>query len=252
MDLHLKGKVAIVTGGTRGIGRTIVETLCVEGCRTVFCARKAEDVEDAQRAFDASGVETLGLVADVGDADSYAAFLARASTAFGGVDVFVPSVSAGGGMGDEKFWRNSFEIDVLGTIRGCEAMRPVMAANGGSIVLISSTAALEAFVGPMAYNAMKAALLNYAKNLSQQVGPSQIRVNAVAPGPVLFPGSSWDKRRTGAPEVFASTLARIPLGRYATPQDVANTVAFLASPLAAYITGVTVTVDGGFTKRVDY
>jgi NAD(P)-dependent dehydrogenase (short-subunit alcohol dehydrogenase family) len=253
MDLGLDGKVAVVTGGTRGIGREIIETLASEGCRIVFCARNPSEVAQAQAAFDGSGLQTRGFTADVGDAASYGAFLAQASEAFGGVDIFVPNVSAGGGLGDERFWRNSFEVDMLGAVRGCEALTPVMAARGGgAIVLTSSTAALESFVGPMAYNAMKAALLNYGKNLSQKVAPQQIRVNAIAPGPVYFPGGSWATREASAPEAFQAVLAQIPMGRMASPADVARAVAFLASPAAAYITGVTVTIDGGFTKRVDF
>jgi NAD(P)-dependent dehydrogenase (short-subunit alcohol dehydrogenase family) len=253
MNLGLDGKVAVITGATRGIGRAIAQTLAAEGCRIVFCARKPEEVEEAEAAFREAGGECRGVTADVSDVDSYGAFLEQAASAFGRVDVFVPNVSAGGGMGSEQFWRNSFEVDVLGTVRGCEALAPVMAeAGGGAIVLISTTAAQESFVGPMAYNAMKAALLNYAKNLSQQYASRQVRVNAVAPGPVYFEGGAWAQREAQAPAVFKSVLGQIPMGRMASPQDVANAVAYLASPAAAYITGVTLTVDGGFTKRVDY
>jgi 3-oxoacyl-[acyl-carrier protein] reductase len=253
MNLGLGGKTAVITGATRGIGRAIVETLAAEGCRIVFCARKAEEVDATRSALEAKGAETVGVVADVADAASYAAFLDQAKAAFGGVHVFVPNVSAGGGMGSEQFWRASFDVDVLGTVRGCEAMAPAIAeAGGGAIVLVSTTAAQEAFVGPMAYNAMKAAMLNYAKNLSQQWAARQVRVNAVAPGPVYFEGGAWAQREASAPEVFNRVLSQIPMGRMATPADVANTVAFLASAAAGCITGSTVTVDGGFTKRVDF
>jgi 3-oxoacyl-[acyl-carrier protein] reductase len=253
MNLGLDGKVAVVTGATRGIGRSIAESLASEGCRIVFCARNSQEVEDLQRSLDVQGVAAKGFVADVGEETAYRAFLSAALDAFGGVDVFVPVVAAKPGLGDERFWRNSLEIDVLGTVRGCEALAPSMASRGGgAIVLISSTAALESFVGPMAYNAMKAALINYAKNLSQTVASQQIRVNAVAPGPVYFPGGIWAQREASAPQRFREILDQIPMGRMATPGDVANVVTFLASPAAGFVTGTTVIVDGGFTKRVDY
>jgi NAD(P)-dependent dehydrogenase (short-subunit alcohol dehydrogenase family) len=253
MNLGLDGKVVVITGATRGIGRAIALTLAAEGCRIVFCARKPEEIEEATEAFRSAGVDCRGFTADVADAESYGAFLTQAPRVFGQVDAFVPNVSAGGGMGSEQFWRNSFEIDVLGTVRGCEALAPIMAeGGGGAVVLISTTAAQESFVGPMAYNAMKAALLNYAKNLSQQYAARQVRVNAVAPGPVYFEGGAWAQREAQAPSVFQSVLSQIPMGRMASPQDVANAVAYLASPAAAYVTGVTLTVDGGFTKRVDF
>jgi NAD(P)-dependent dehydrogenase (short-subunit alcohol dehydrogenase family) len=253
MNLGLDGKVAVITGATRGIGRAVAQTLAAEGCRVVFCARKPEEVEETAAALQNAGADARGFVADVADAGSYGDFLAKAPGAFGQIDVFVPNVSAGGGMGSEQFWRNSFEVDVLGTVRGCEALAPVMAeGGGGAIVLLSTTAAQESFVGPMAYNAMKAALLNYAKNLSQQYAARQVRVNAVAPGPVYFEGGAWAQREAQAPAVFKGVLGQIPMGRMASPQDVASAVAYLASPAAAYVTGVTLTVDGGFTKRVDY
>lgn len=253
MDLGLKGRVAVVTGGTRGLGRAIVETLSDEGARIVFCARDPDEVAKAEEELTGSGREVKGYAADVADPGSYGAFLDAAARAFDGVDVFVANVSAGGGLGDESFWRRSFEVDVLGTVRGCEALAPAMKRRGGgAIVLTSTTAAFESFVGPMAYNAMKAGLLNYAKNLSRQLAPDQIRVNAVAPGPVYFPGGSWAKREASAPDAFNAVLSQIPMGRMAAPEDVSRAVAFLASPAAAYITGATLAIDGGFTRRVDF
>jgi NAD(P)-dependent dehydrogenase (short-subunit alcohol dehydrogenase family) len=250
MDLGLAGKTAVITGGTRGIGRAMAETFLAEGCNVVVCARKPDEVDAMNAVF--AGRPLKACVADVADAQSAQAFYAEAAEAFGGVDVFVPNVSAGGGMGAESFWRNSFEVDVLGTVRGCEALTPALTQSRGSIVLISTTGAQEAFVGPMAYNAMKAGLLNYMKNLSQQLAGKGVRVNAVAPGPVYFEGGAWAQREAAAPEVFKSVLSQIPFGRMATPTDVANAVAFLAAPASGCVTGATLTIDGGFTKRVDY
>lgn len=251
MELGLKGKVAVVTGATRGIGRRIAERLAEEGCRLIICGRGSEAVAETQEKLGAAGHEVTGFTADVGDQASYRAFLDNAAAAYDGVDIFISNVSAPAGLGNEQLWRGAFEIDVLATVRGCEHFAPLMKQRGGgSIVLTSSTAASEAWVGPMAYNAMKAAMLNYAKNLSTALASEQIRVNAVAPGPVYFPGSSWHKRETENPDRFNAILSQIPMGRMASTDDVADAVAFLVSDRASYITGQTLTIDGGFTRRV--
>jgi 3-oxoacyl-[acyl-carrier protein] reductase len=251
MDLGLDSKIAIVTGATRGIGRAVAARLAEEGCKVVLCGRDQAAVEETQASFEQAGHSVRSFVADVADEASYRRFLDDAAVAFGGVDIFVSNVSAPAGLGSEQLWRGAFEVDVLGTVRGCEQLSPIMEERGGgAIILTSSTAASEAWVGPMAYNAMKAAMLNYAKNLSIKLAPKQVRVNAVAPGPVYFPGSSWHRRETQDPDRFKSILSQIPMGRMASTDDVADAVAFLASDRASYVTGQTLTIDGGFTRRV--
>lgn len=253
MDLGLRGKKAIVTGATKGIGRRIVELMAAEGVDIGLCARSPEDVETTVAELRSKGVAVSGAAVNVRDGDAYKEWLGKTADELGGVDIFVPNVSAGGGMDSEKNWWKSFEVDVLGTVRGCETLMPHLKKSGsGSIVIISSTNALEFFAGPMAYNAMKAALINYGKQLAQFVGGKGVRVNTVCPGPVYFEGGAWEMIKGAAPAMYDDAIAKIPSGEMGTPEQVANVVVFIASPAASLMTGSTVVADNGFTKRVQY
>ncbi len=253
MELGLRGKKAIITGATKGIGRAIVDLLAGEGCDVAFCARSQDEVDEAVQAVGRLGVHAVGGAVNVRDGDAYKAWLDKAAAELGGCDVFVPNVSAGGGMDSEKNWWKNFEVDVLHTVRGCEALMPRLEASGqGSIVVISSTNALETFYVPMAYNAMKAALITYAKQLSQFVGRKNIRVNSVCPGPIYFEGGAWEMIKSTNQKMYDATLRAMPNGRFGAPDEVARVVAFLASPAASLITGANVVADNGFTKRVQY
>lgn len=253
MDLGLRGKKAIVTGATKGIGRAIVDLLAAEGCDVGLCARSEDEVEAAVREVKASGVEVVGGAVNVRKAEEYQAWLEQAVEQLGGCDIFVPNVSAGGGMDSEKNWWKNFEIDVLHTVRGCETLMPHLEQSGhGSIVIISSTNAVETFYVPMAYNAMKAALITYSKQLSQFVGRKNVRVNSVCPGPIYFEGGAWEMIKSTNAKMYEATLRAMPNGRFGGPEEVARVVAFLASPAASIITGANVVADNGFTKRVQY
>ena len=250
MDLGLKGKKALVTGSTRGIGRRIAECLLAEGAAVAIGSRKADEVAGVVKTLSAKGT-VVGSVLDVANAQSYKDWIAASAEALGGVDIFVHNVSGGGGMDGEASWYKVFETDVMGAVRGCEAATPHLAKSGaGSIIFIGTTAAVETFMGPMAYNAMKAGLVTYAKQLSQALGPQNIRVNVVSPGPIYFEGGAWQGIEKAMPDLYKAHLAIQPNGRFGTPEEVASVVTFLASPAAGWVTGVNLVVDGGYTKRV--
>ena len=251
MDLGLKGKRAIITGASRGIGRAIAEALAKEGVTVAICARDGDAVQEAVAAINADGGKAIGEACNVKDADEYKAWLEKAVEDLGGCDIFVPNVSGGGGMDSEKNWWRNFEIDVLHTVRGCETLLPALKDSGdGSVVLIGSTNAVDYFGGPMAYNAMKAALINYGSQLSQFVRAEGVRVNTVSPGPIYFEGGAWEMIKGTMPKFYESTVRKIPAGRMGTPEEVATVVTFLASPAASLVTGTNLVADNGYTKRV--
>ncbi|MGA0844798.1 MAG: SDR family NAD(P)-dependent oxidoreductase [Arenicellales bacterium] len=253
MDLGLRGKRALVTGATKGIGRAIIDTLAVEGCDIALCARGEDEVEATVRELKAKGVNVTGSAVNVRDAEAYKAWIDASVETLGGCDIFVPNVSAGGGMDSEKNWWKCFEIDVLHTVRGCEQLIPHLEKSGhGSIVIISSTNAVETFYVPMAYNAMKAALITYSKQLSQFIGRKNIRVNTVSPGPIYFEGGAWEMIKSTNQKMYDATLRAMPNGRFGSPEEVARIVAFLASPASSIVTGSNLVADNGFTKRVQY
>jgi 3-oxoacyl-[acyl-carrier protein] reductase len=252
MDLGLKGKRVILTGGSRGIGRAALEIFAAEGCDIAFFSRNLEQVEQAVAALKKHGGRVFGSTFDLNDFDGYAGWLTNAAHQLGGCDIFVPGASASGSRltGD---WQKCFEIDLLGTVKGCETMLPYLEKSGsGSVVVMSSTAAIETFLVPQAFNAIKAALLTYAKQLSQAWGPKYIRVNAVSPGPISFPTGNWEMIKSAMPDLYKATATQFALGRFGEPDDVARTIVFLASPASAYTTGTNVVIDGGYTKRVQF
>ena len=251
MDLGLKGKRAIVTGASRGIGRAIAETLAAEGATVAICARDGDAVKEAVDAINAAGGKAIGSACNVKDAEEYTAWLGKTVGELGGCDIFVPNVSGGGGMDSEKNWWRCFEIDVLHTVRGAEALLPALKESGdGAIIIIGSTNAVDYFGGPMAYNAMKAALINYGSQLSQFVRGDGVRVNTVSPGPIYFEGGAWEMIKGTMPKFYESTVRKIPAGRMGTPEEVARVVTFLASPAASLVTGTNLIADNGYTKRV--
>jgi NAD(P)-dependent dehydrogenase (short-subunit alcohol dehydrogenase family) len=253
MELGLKNKRAVITGGTKGIGRAIAQLLLDEGAEVAICARDAAGVEDALKALSKKG-NAVGEAVDVANGDALRAWIGKAGEQLGGIDIVVPNVSAGGGGRTSiEAWRQNFEIDMLGTVHTVEAALPFLEKSGsGAIVVIASTAAVEAFRVPQPYNAMKAGLINYTKNISNMLAPKNIRANSVCPGPIFVEGGGWDNIRKANPQLYDATKASIPIGRLGTAEDVAAAVAFLASPAAGFITGANLVIDGGFTKRVNF
>jgi len=252
MNLELKGKKALVTGSTRGIGRAIVECLADEGVDVAICSRNAEDVRKTIAALEVKGITAIGQAVDVCDGDAYKTWIQASAKELGGLDIFVANVTGSGGEGEQS-WRNHFDADVMGTVRGCEVSLPYLkASDTGAIVVISSIVAVETFLTPSAYNAFKAAIINYAKHLSQQVGAEGIRVNSISPGATYHAGGVWESIESDNPALYQKTLAQIPLGRMGAPEEIAKAVVFLASPASSYTSGTNLIVDGGYTRGVQY
>ncbi len=252
MDLGLKGLHAVITGGSRGIGRAIAHALAKEGADVAICARGTQGLEDAHKDLQGHKIEVFSKALDVRDGEALEAFVGEAAEALGGIDILISNPSGGGGA-DEASWRATFEVDLMGAVRSVQAAMPhLLRSEAASVVFIGSTAAVETFGGPPSYNAIKAALITHMNGLSQTLGPQGIRVNVVSPGPIYFEGGAWTEVEKAQPEMFEATLRTCAIGRMGTPQEVANAVAFLASPAASLITGVNLVVDGGFTKRVNF
>lgn len=253
MDLGLKGKKAIVTGGTRGIGRAIADLLADEGCDVAICARNAAQVDEAVAALKAKGVRATGEAVDVADLDAFEHFIGQAANELGGLDVFVSNVSAMGGGNDLASWQRSVQIDILATVRGCEAAIPHLERDGGgAIVVVGTISALETPGGRGPYASVKAAQVPYIKALARDLAPKGVRANLVAPGTIYFEGGVWHQVEQGMPDFFKTMVGRNPMGRMGTPEEIANAVAFLASPRAGFITGENLVADGAMTQRVGF
>ena len=256
MDLQLKSKNAVVLGGTRGIGRAIAETLAREGTNVALCARNAERVAEAVAALKALGVKATGASVDILDGAALKSWIAAAGEELGGIDVLVSNAGAMAQGADPASWNQNFQLDVLGMVNAFDAAKPFLkkaAAEHGdaSFVVISSISAAETD-NASSYGPIKAALIHFAKGLARQYASQHIRTNVVSPGTVYFEGGVWNTIETNMPEMFKTAMARNPMGRMATPQDIANAAVFLSSPLSSFTSGINMVVDGALSRRVNF
>lgn len=253
MDLGLKGLKAVVTGGTKGIGRAIAQTLAAEGAHIAFCARNADEVAQTVKDFDSLGVKVHGAVADVADAAALDAFVKEAAAALGGLDIVVANVSALAIPDEEANWQKTFDVDMMGTVRVVNAAMPYLEKSAhAAIVTISSVSGREIDFASGPYGAFKAAIIHYTQGLAYHLAGKKIRANSVSPGNTYFKGGVWEQIEHGNPDLFKMAMGMNPTGRMGTPQEMANAVVFLASPAASFITGTNLVADGALTKGVQF
>jgi 3-oxoacyl-[acyl-carrier protein] reductase len=249
MDLGLRGKAAIVTGGSRGIGRAIALRLADEGAGVAICARSEPALRQVEEELRARSVPAFAAVCDVGSADALDNFLDAARSSLGRVDILVNNPSGIMMADDSAAWESTLSVDVMAAVRACQKVAPWMGeTGGGAIVHISSIAGLEAGGFPASYGASKAALISLGKSLAVSLAPLKIRVNTVAPGSIEFPGGLWEQAKHRNPDFYGATLKKIPWGRMGTAEEIADVVAFLASRRASWVTGACIVVDGAQHK----
>lgn len=253
MELGLSGMKAAVTGGSRGIGKSIATHLAAEGCDVSICARGPEAIAETRAEIESHGVASFGAALQGRDGEAVRRWTQDTCAEFGGLDVLVCSLSAGGGTNDERYWYRSFEIDLMSAARAVEEAYPYLKkSKNASILVVSSMAAAETFVAPMAYNAMKASLVTWSEQLAQQFAPKGIRVNCLEPGPTMFPGSNWEMIKIARSRTYAGVMRQQPTRRMGTAEEIARAAVFLSSPAARWVVGATLRADGGYTKGVQF
>jgi NAD(P)-dependent dehydrogenase (short-subunit alcohol dehydrogenase family) len=251
MDLGLKGKNVLVTGGSKGIGLAIAELFAAEGANVAICARDADQVDKVVKALAAKQVKAWGRGLDVADPVALKQWVEDAAAELGGIDALVCNVSALAVGDTPETWEKSFRTDMMHTVNSVAAALPYLEkSKSASIAIISSVSGFEVDFAAGSYGAFKAALIHYAKGLSNQLIATGIRVNSVSPGNTYFEGGIWQNIERGMPDLFKTAMALNPTGRMGTPQEVAAGVVFLASPLASRISGTNLIIDGALTKAV--
>ena len=251
MDLQLKGRNALVTGGSKGIGRAVADVFAAEGANVAICARDQGEVGKTVAALASTGVKAWGEALDVGDPAALKQWVEGAANHLGGVDALVCNVSALAVGNSPETWEQSFRVDMMHTVNAVAAALPFLEKSpAASIAIVSSVSGFEVDFAAGSYGAIKAALIHYAKGLSNQLIAKGIRVNAVSPGNTYFDGGIWNNIEKGNPDFFKVAMGLNPTGRMGTAEEVASGVVFLASPRASRISGTNLIIDGALTKAV--
>jgi 3-oxoacyl-[acyl-carrier protein] reductase len=251
MDLQLNGSRVLVTGGTRGIGRAIVEAFADEGAAVEFCARDAGEIEAVEKDLAGRGAGVRGIQLDVSDAAALASWVEAAAGRLGGIDAVVANVSAIAVPDTEENWYTGFETDLMHTVRLSKAALPHLeASDHGSIVAIASVSGREADFSAGPYATMKTAIIGYIKGLAFQMADRGVRANVVSPGNTYFEGGFWHGAEKNMPDLYASQLAQNPTGRMGRPEEMARAVVFLSSPVSGFTTGAHLLVDGALSHGI--
>jgi 3-oxoacyl-[acyl-carrier protein] reductase len=253
MDLGLKGLNALVTGGSKGIGRRAADILADEGANVSICARDKKEVDAAVAALGKKGGKSFGQAIDVGDKAALEGWIAASAKALGGIDIVIANVSALAMESSEEAWEKQFQIDMMHTVRAVTASLPYLEkSKAPAIVIVSSVSGREVdFTGP-AYGAFKAALIHYAQRMAFELAPKMIRVNSVSPGNTYFVGGVWEHIEKNMPDLFSRALSLNPTGRMASPEEIGRGIVFLASPASSFTTGTNLVIDGALTKGVQF
>jgi 3-oxoacyl-[acyl-carrier protein] reductase len=251
MNLGLKGKSILVTGGSKGIGLAIAELFADEGANVAICARNANDVAKVVKSLSAKGVKAWGRGLDVADPTALKAWIEGAATELDGIDTIVCNVSALAVGDTPESWEKSFRTDMMHTVNAVSAAKPYLEkSKSASIIIVSSVSGFEVDFAAGSYGAIKAALIHYSKGLSNQLVAKGIRVNVVSPGNTYFDGGIWQNIERGNPDLFKTAMSLNPTGRMGSAEEVAAGVVFLASPVASRVSGTNLIIDGALTKAV--
>jgi 3-oxoacyl-[acyl-carrier protein] reductase len=246
MNIDLTGKRAVVAGGSRGIGRAIALAFAEAGAGVSICARGADALAQAHQDIARHGHPTHAAICDLAHPEAIPRYIEAAAEALGGIDILVNNASAFGTSDDEAGWAASVAVDLMGTVRVTRAALPfIEKSEAGAVINISSISGFRATARTPPYAAVKAAILEYTQTLAAQVARKGIRVNCIAPGSIEFPGGTWERAKNHNPPLYAAILRSIPFGRLGRPEEVARVALFLASPLAGWVTGQNIAVDGG-------
>jgi 3-oxoacyl-[acyl-carrier protein] reductase len=253
MDLGLKELRAVITGGTKGIGRSTADLLAAEGCHVAVCARNKDEVAETVSTLMKKGVTAYGEAIDVADKAALQKFVEASARKLGGMDIVVANVSALAVQDEEASWQKAFEVDMMHTVNAVNAAMPSLEkSKHASIVTVSSVSGREVDFTGHAYGAFKAALVHYSQTMAYKLAGKNIRVNTVSPGNTYFEGGVWQNIEKNLPDLFKLALSLNPTGRMAAPEEIARGIVFLASPASSFTMGANLVIDGALTKGVQF